>query len=242
MNIREYLSLNRNKIVLAFDKEDIKDLLNFKEIAKNLNMEGIIISGKYIGFTDTYRLFAVEDTDKERKGVDDPKLYSITLLNEFFKAETIAILNNGKLAIQIGTEITEYEALNKKVLNIKKVIESYEYTTSLKANFINKGATDIVWKMLKLTKFDTRKYFIFKDNKVSVEAYPNEDSKLILDNLLEYNKDNLDVKFNLNVKYIDLWLKHIKNEFFNISLSTSSSAIKFSNTNITYIVMPMRVL
>ena len=51
MNIREYLSLNRNKIVSAFDKEDIKDLLNFKEIAKNLNMEGIIVSGKYIGFS-----------------------------------------------------------------------------------------------------------------------------------------------------------------------------------------------
>jgi hypothetical protein len=242
LNISEYLSLNRNKIVLAFDKEDIKDLLNFKEIAKNLNMEGIIVSGKYIVFTDTYRLFAVEDTDKERKGVDDPKLYSITLLNELFKAETIAILNNGKLAIQIGTEITEYEALNKKALNIKKVIESNEYTISLKANFINKVTTDIVWKMLKLTKFDTRKYFIFKDNKVRVEAYPNEDSKLILDNLFEYNKDKLDVKFNLNVKYIDLWLKYIKNEFFNISLSTSNSAIKFSNCNITYIVMPMILL
>ncbi|WP_339124329.1 HNH endonuclease [Fusobacterium nucleatum] len=242
LNIREYLSLNRNKIVLAFDKEDIKDLLKFKEMAKNETMKGIIVSGKYIGFTDTYRLFAVEDTDKERKGMDTANLYSITLLNELFKAETIAILNNGKLAIQTGTEITEYEALNKKALNIKKVIESYEYTTSLKANFINKGATDIVWKMLKLTKFDTRKYFIFKDNKVRVEAYPNEDSKLILDNLFEYNKDKLDVKFNLNVKYIDLWLKYIKNEFFNISLSTSNSAIKFSNCNITYIVMPMRLL
>ena len=242
MNISEYLSLNRNKIVLAFDKEDIKDLLKFKEVAKNETMKGIIVSGKYIGFTDTYRLFAVEDTDKERKGIDTANLYSITLLNEFFKAETIAILNNGKLAIQIGTEITEYEVLNKKALNIKKVIESYEYTISLKANIINKVTTDIVWKMLKLTKFDTRKYFIFKDNKVRVEAYPNEDSKLILDNLFEYNKDKLDVKFNLNVKYIDLWLKYIKNEFFNISLSTSNSAIKFSNCNITYIVMPMRLL
>ena len=242
MNIREYLSLNRNKIVLAFEKEDIKDLLKFKEIVKNETMKGIIVSGKYIGFTDTYRLFAVEDTDKERKGIDTANLYSITLLNEFFKAETIAILNNGKLAIQIGTEITEYEALNKKALNIKKVIESYEYTTFLKVNFINKGEIDIVWKMLKLTKFDTRKYFIFKDNKVRVEAYPNEGSKLILDNLFEYNKDKLDVKFNLNVKYIDLWLKYIKNEFFNISLSTSNSAIKFSNCNITYIVMPMRLL
>ena len=242
MNIREYLSLNKNKIVLAFDKEDVKDLLKFKEIAKNETMKGIIVSGKYIGFTDTFRIFAVEDTDKEKKGVDDPKLYSITLLNELFKAETIAILNNGKLAIQIGTEVTEYEALNKKALNIKKVIENYEYTTSLKVNFINKGATDIVWKMLKLTKFDTRKYFIFKDKKVRVEAYPNEDSKLILDNLFEYNKDKLDVKFNLNVKYIDLWLKYIKNGFFNISLSTSNSAIKFSNTSITYIVMPMRLL
>ena len=242
MNIREYLSLNKNKIVLAFDKEDIKDLLKFKEMAKNETMKGIIVSGKYIGFTDTYRLFAVEDTDKERKGIDTANLYSITLLNELFKAETIAILNNGKLAIQIGTEITEYEALNKKALNIKKVIESYEYTTSLKANFINKGATDIVWKMLKLTKFDTRKYFIFKDNKVRVEAYPNEDSKLILDNLFEYNKDKLDIVFNLNVKYIDLWLKYIKNEFFNISLSTSNNAIKFSNCNVVYVVMPMIVL
>lgn len=96
--------------------------------------------------------------------------------------------------------------------------------------------------MLKLTKFNTRKYFIFKDNKVSVEAYPNEDSKLILDNLLEYNKDELDIVFNLNFKYIDLWLKYIKNEFFNISLSTSISAIKFSNCNVVYVVMPMTVL
>ena len=84
MNIREYLSLNRNKIVLAFDKKDIKDLLNFKEIAKNETTKGIIVSGKYIGFTDTYRLFAVEDTDKERKSIDTANLYSITLLNEFF--------------------------------------------------------------------------------------------------------------------------------------------------------------
>lgn len=242
MNIKEYLSLNRNKIVSAFDKEDIKDLLNFKEIAKNINVKGIIVSGKYIGFTDTYRLFAVEDTDKERKGIDTANLYSITLLNEFFKAETIAVLNNGKLAIQIGAEITEYEALNKKALNIKKVIESNEYTIFLKASVVNKTTTDVVWKMLKLTKFDTRKYFIFKDNKVSVEAYPNEDSKLILDNLLEYNKNELDIIFNLNVKYIDLWLKYIKNEFFNISLGTSNNAIKFSNCNVVYVVMPMIVL
>ena len=151
-------------------------------------------------------------------------------------------MNNGKLAIQIGAEITEYEALNKKALNIKKVIESNEYTIFLKASVVNKTTTDIVWKMLKLTKFDTRKYFIFKDNKVRVEAYPNEDSKLILDNLFEYNKDKLDVKFNLNVKYIDLWLKYIKNKFFNISLSTSNNAIKFSNCNVVYVVMPMRLL
>lgn len=242
MNISEYLSLNRNKIVLAFDKEDIKDLLKFKEVPKNETMKGIIVSGKYIGFTDTYRLFAVEDTDKERKGIDTSNLYSITLLNEFFKAETIAILNNGKLAIQIGAEITEYEALNKKALNIKKVIESNEYTIFLKASVVNKTTTDVVWKMLKLTKFDTRKYFIFKDNKVRVEAYPNEKSTLILDDLFEYNKDNLDIKFNLNVKYIDLWLKYIKNEFFNISLSTSNNAIKFSNCNVVYVVMPMIVL
>ena len=242
MNIKEYLSLNRNKIVSAFDKEDIKDLLKFKEIAKNETMKGIIVSGKYIGFTDTYRLFAVEDTDKERKGTDMANLYSITLLNEFFKAETIAILNNGKLAIQTGTEVKEYEPLNTKALDIKEAIENYEYTTFLKASVVNKTITDIVWKMLKLTNFDTRKYFIFKDNKVSVEAYPNKGSKLILDNLFEYNEDKLDIIFNLNVNYIDLWLKYIKNEFFNISLSTSNSAIKFSSCNITYIVMPMILL
>ena len=234
MNIKEYLSLNRNKIILAFDKEDIKDLLNFKEIAKNLNMEGIMVSGKYIGFTDTYRLFAVEDTDKERKGVDDPKLYSITLLNELFKAETIAILNNGKLAIQIGTEITEYEALNKKALNIKKVIESYEYTISLKANVINKVTTDIVWKMLKLTNFDTRKYFIFRNNKVRVEAYPNESSTLILDNLFEYNKDKLDVRFNLNVKYINMpTQKSMELELFEIKETAVTHADGHTTINKT---------
>ena len=223
-------------------KEDISPEELEKEIARSESMKGIIVSGKYIGFTDTYRLFAVEDTDKERKGTDMANLYSITLLNEFFKAETIAILNNGKLAIQTGTEVKEYGPLNIKALDIKKAIENDEYTTFLKAGVVNKTITDIVWKMLKLTNFDTRKYFIFKDNKVSVEVYPNKGSKLILDNLFEYNEDKLDIIFNLNVKYIDLWLKYIKNEFFNISLSTSNNAIKFNSCNITYIVMPMMLL
>lgn len=85
-----------------------------------------------------------------------------------------------------------------------------------------------------------REYLSLNRNKI-VLAFDKEDIKDLL-NFKEIAKNELDIIFNLNVKYIDLWLKYIKNEFFNISLSTSSSAIKFSNTNITYIVMPMRVL
>lgn len=112
----------------------------------------------------------------------------------------------------------------------------------LKAKFVDKILEVMQEEADRIWIDDKEVTVYFKDSKVRVEAYPNEDSKLILDNLFEYNKDKLDVKFNLNVKYIDLWLKYIKNEFFNISLSTSNNSIKFSNCNVVYIVMPMRVL
>lgn len=243
MDIKEYNSQNAGKQVLVLQEKEIKSLMHFSSIAKDAKvLKGLIVAGKYAGFTDSYRLAAIKDTREELTGADIA-MYSMPALEELKKAYSMAVLNNGKLAIQVGREITEYEPIHNDIPNIKALIEMYEYGGGRsKARAVNKITDDIVWKMLKLTKFDTRKYFIFKDNKVRVEAYPNEDSTLILDDLFEYNKDNLDIKFNLNVKYIDLWLKYIKNKFFNISLSTSNSAIKFSNRNITYIVMPMRVL
>ena len=243
MNINEYNSQNMGKQVLVLQEKEIKSLMHFSSIARDAKvLKGLIVAGKYAGFTDSYRLAAIKDTREELPGADIA-MYPIPALEELKKAYSMAVLNNGKLVIQVGSEVTEYEPIHNDIPNIKALIEMYEYGGGRsKARAVNKITDDIVWKMLKLTKFDTRKYFIFKDNKVRVEAYPNEDSTLILDDLFEYNKDNLDIKFNLNVKYIDLWLKYIKNEFFNISLSTSNSAIKFSNCNITYIVMPMRVL
>lgn len=242
MDIKEYNAQNMGKQVLVLQEKEIKSLMHFSTIAKNESINGLIVSGSYVGFTDTYRLAVVRDTREELPG-SDTKIYSVSVLEELKKAKSMAVLKNGKLAIQVGSEVTEYEPVNReRVPDIKVFIEGYEYGSHTKARSLNKITDDLVWKMLKLTKFDTRKYFIFKDNKVRVEAYPNEKSTLILDDLFEYNKDNLDIKFNLNVKYIDLWLKYIKNEFFNISLSTSNNAIKFSNCNVVYVVMPMMIL
>ena len=55
MDIKEYNSKNMGKQVLVLKEKDIKNLMYFSTIAKNESIKGLIVSGKYAGFTDTYR-------------------------------------------------------------------------------------------------------------------------------------------------------------------------------------------
>lgn len=241
MNIREYNAQNMGKQVLVLQEKEIKSLMHFSSIAKNQELNGLIISGKYVGVTDTYRMAVIKDTREELQGSDKVMMYSADALEELKKAHSMAVLNNGKLAIQVGSEVTEYEPVNReRVPDIKVFIEGYEYGSHTKARSLNKITDDLVWKMLKLTdSSDEKRYFSFEDGKLIVEAYPNGNSVLLLD-VLELDNKGSKLKTTLNFKYMDLWLKYVKDEKFDIALAKNNrNACQFRKDNLFYIVMPV---
>lgn len=240
MNIKEYNSQNTGKQVLVLEENEIKSLMHFSTIAKNESINGLIVSGSYVGFTDTYRLAVVRDTREELPGTDT-KIYSVSVLEELKKAKSMAVLKDGRLAIQVGSEVTEYDPIpNAKVPDIKTFINGYEYESYSKAKAIEKITDDVVWKMLKVVdSSDIKRYFCFEEGKLIVEAYPNGNSALLLD-VLELDNKKAKLKTTLNFKYVDLWLKYAKDESFDVALAKNNrNACQFRKDNLMYVVMPV---
>lgn len=243
MNIIEYNSKNMGKQVLVLKKDDIKMLNHFASIAKSGELKGLIVAGKYAGFTDTYRLATLKDTHEELSGTYAPLIFPI--LEELKKANSIAVLKDGKIAIQVEMEVTEYEPLKDiRVPNIATVREGLDYETYTEAFPSINFAENVVWKMLKTPAGQERykKYFKFENGKVIVEAYPNEDSKLVLE-ILELEKDRTSLITDLDCKFLDLWFKWTKNSKFDLALGKNSNcAVKFSKDRVDYIVMPLTMI
>lgn len=240
MNIKEYNSQNAGKQALVLEENEIKSLMHFSTIAKNESIKGLIVSGKYVGFTDTYRLSVIRDTREELPGAET-KIYSVTVLEELKKAKSMAVLKNGKLAIQVKDEVMEYDPIpDAKVPDIKIFINNYEYESYSSGKVVEKITDDIVWKMLKLVdSSDIKRYFSFEEGKLVVEAYPNGNSVLLLD-VLELDNKKAKLKTTLNFKYMDLWLKYVKDEKFDIALAKNNrNACQFRKDNLFYIVMPV---
>ena len=239
MNITEYNSKNMGKQVLVLGEDDIKVLNHFASIAKSGELKGLIVAGKYVGFTDTYRLATVKDTLEDLPGSDTVYIYNV--LDVLKKAKSLAVLKDGKLAIQVEMEVTEYEPIpNVKVPDIKIFINNYEYESYSSGKVVEKITDDIVWKMLKLVdSSDIKRYFSFEEGKLVVEAYPNGNSVLLLD-VLELDNKKAKLKTTLNFKYMDLWLKYVKDEKFDIALAKNNrNACQFRKDNLFYIVMPV---
>ena len=217
MNIIEYNSKNEGKQVLVLRKDDIKILNHFASIAKSGELKGLIVAGKYVGFTDTYRLASIKDSHEELPGSDTIRIYDI--LDDLKKATSIAVLKDGKIAVQVEMEVIEYEPMKDiKVPDISKVIEELEYESHSEA-----------YPLINFT------------GKVSVEAYPNDESKLFLE-IMELDNTKASLKTALDFKYVDLWFKWIKDNKFNIALGKNNrSAVKFSKDNTDYIIMPMAI-
>lgn len=243
MNIIEYNSKNKGKQVLVLKKDDIKTLNHFTSIAKSGELKGLIVAGKYAGFTDTYRLATVKDTHEDLPGSDTIRIYDI--LDDLKKATSIAVLKDGKIAVQVEMEVTEYEPLKDiKVPNISKIVEELEYESYSEAYPAINFSENTVWKMLKTPAGQERykKYFKFENGKVIVEAYPNENSKLVLE-ILELVNDRTSLVTDLDCKYLDLWFKWTKNSKFDLATGKNSNcAVKFSKDNVDYIVMLLTMI
>ena len=245
MDINEYNSKNMGKQVLVLKKDDIKTLNHFASIAKSGELKGLIVCGKYAGFTDTYRLASIKDTHDDLPGTNTATPLMYDVLDVLKKAECLAVLKDGKLAIQVGTEVIEYEPMKDvRVPNIATVREGLDYETYTEAFPSINFAENVVWKMLKTPAGQEyyKKYFKFENGKVIVEAYPNDDSKLVLE-ILELEKDRTSLVTDLTCKYLDLWFKWTKNSKFDLALGKNSNcAVKFSKDNIDYIVMPLTMI
>ncbi len=243
MNINDYNSRNMGKQVLVLGKDDIKVLNHFASIAKSGELKGLIVAGKYVGFTDTYRLASIKDTHEELSGTYAPLIFPI--LEELKKANSIAVLKDGKIAIQVEMEVTEYEPLKDiKVPNISKIVEDLEYESYSEAYPTINFSENTVWKMLKTPAGQEhyKKYFKFENGKVIVEAYPNEDSKLVLE-ILELVNDRTSLVTDLDCKYLDLWFKWTKNSKFDLAIGKNNKcAVKFSKDKVDYIVMPLSMM
>ena len=243
MNITEYNSKNTGKQVLVLRKDDIKILNHFASIAKSGELKGLIVAGKYVGFTDTYRLASIKDTHEDLPGTYAPLIFPI--LEELKNATSIAVLKDGKIAVLVEMEVTEYEPMKDiKVPDISKVVEDLEYESYSEASPAINFSENTVWKMLKTPAGQERykKYFKFENGRVTVEAYPNEDSKLVLE-ILELVNDRTSLVTDLDCKYLDLWFKWTKNSKFDLATGKNSNcAVKFSKDNVDYIVMPLTMI
>ncbi|MBF1188445.1 MAG: hypothetical protein HXM02_10355 [[Eubacterium] sulci] len=242
MNMIEYNSKNEGKQVLVLRKDDIKILNHFASIAKSGELKGLIVAEKYAGFTDTYRLASIKDTHEDLPGTNTAYMYDV--LDVLKKAKSLAVLKDGKIAVQVEMEVTEYEPMKDiKVPDISKVIEELEYESHSEAYPLINFTENTVWKMLKSVggkEYFTR-FFNFENGKVSVEAYPNDESKLFLE-IMELDNTKASLKTALDFKYVDLWFKWIKDNKFNIALGKNNrSAVKFSKDNTDYIIMPMAI-
>ena len=142
-------------------------------------------------------------------------------------------------------EVTEYEPMKDiKVPDISKVVEDLEYESCSEAYPAINFTENIVWKMLKTPAGQERykKYFKFENGRVTVEAYPNEDSKLVLE-ILELVNDRTSLVTDLDCKYLDLWFKWTKNSKFDLATGKNNNcAVKFSKDNVDYIVMPLTMI
>ena len=209
MNINDYNSKNTGKQVLVLGEDDIKVLNHFASIAKSGELKGLIVAGKYVGFTDTYRLASIKDTHEDLPGTNTGNALMYDVLDVLKKAKSLAVLKDGKLAIQVGVEVTEYEPMKDvKVPNISKVVEDLEYESHSEAYPLINFTENVVWKMLKSVggkEYFTR-FFNFENGKVSVEAYPNDESKLFLE-IMELDNTKASLKTALDFKYVDLWFK-----------------------------------
>ncbi|AVQ26046.1 hypothetical protein [Fusobacterium periodonticum] len=245
MNINDYNSKNTGKQVLVLGEDDIKVLNHFASIAKSGELKGLIVAGKYVGFTDTYRLASIKDIHEDLPGTNTGNALMYDVLDVLKKAKSLAVLKDGKLAIQVGVEVTEYEPMKDvKVPNIATVREGLDYETYTEAFPSVNFAENVVWKMLKTPAGQERykKYFKFESGKVIVEAYPNENSKLFLE-ILELKKDRTSLVTNLDCKYLDLWFKWTKNSKFDLAIGKNSNcAVKFSKDKVDYIVMPLSMM
>ena len=244
MNINDYNSKNTGKQVLVLGEDDIKVLNHFASIAKSGELKGLIVAGKYVGFTDTYRLASIKDTHEDLPRTNTGNALMYDVLDVLKKAKSLAVLKDGKLAIQVGVEVTEYEPMKDvKVPNIATVREGLDYETYTEAYPLINFTENTVWKMLKSVggkEYFTR-FFNFENGKVSVEAYPNDESKLFLE-IMELDNTKASLKTALDFKYVDLWFKWIKDNKFNIALGKNNrSAVKFSKDNTDYIIMPMAI-
>lgn len=238
MKVKDYLLKNEHRFTIMFDKTDLKKLNAFADILKNTEekaLKGLMADKDVLALTDSYRIAAIT-ARKYNSKLKEPRLYPASIVPDLKIAESLVILDDYTLALQIDDEVNEFKPIeNVRAPRISDFIYPSSEKGYIKSNARALADNNYLWRMLKSA--DTKDYMTeFKDKTAIVICTPNEKSRLELEVLvLTENVGNL--KVGLNCKYLDSWFKAVKCDF-DLYIKDSMSSVAFTSENLTYVLMP----
>ncbi len=243
MGIEEFLKDSNNKIAVEVEESQVKELKKFKSIAvKNSEFEGLFVSDCYVGFTDSYRLLAIECDSVKRIGYFRYPASSIELLN---KASEIVILEDGKMAFNIKGNVTFVLPVETNV-DIRKSVIEYRGKIALDINLKECFETSDnreVWKVI--TKaHDIDNPVILGVFKEDIEICKDFDNGSVLDISIPYRAiagKVEKIKIGINPKFLDVWFKYMWKGISTLKINNNSSAILFQKDRLNYLVMPLAI-
>jgi len=232
-----------DKTKFAISNEETRYFLNglYFNINKEENKSIITLVG-----TDGHRLAKfshyIEDNIDEVSGVIIPKktIYELSkLLSEKDQNVLISISSN-KIIFTIGNIIFISKLIDGSFPDYKRVIPNDN------SNILKVNRETLLSAVDRVSTIANEKSPVIKfkllHNVLNLNTINNESSTASEDLKINYNGDDIEIGFNS--KYIMDIVNNLEDEEISINLKDNSSpiiAIENSNSNLVYVLMPMRV-
>ncbi len=243
MGPKEFLRKHQHDIAVKIEEAQVKELKKFKSIAvRNTEYKGLFVSDCYVGFTDIYRLLAIECDSVKRIGCFRYSAESIALLN---RASEMVILEDGTMVFNIEGDVALLGPIETKI-DIRKVIMEYQPKFTLDINLkvcFETSDNREVWKLLaKAHDMDNPVTLgVFKED---IEICKDFDNGSGLDISIPYRAiagSVENIKLGINPKFLDVWFKVVGNFISTLRIKDYRSGILFQKDRLNYLVMPMAI-
>ena len=232
-----------DKTKFAISNEETRYFLNglYFNVNKEENKSIVTLVG-----TDGHRLAKfshyIEDNIDQVSGVIIPKktIYELSKLLAEKDQNVLISISSNKIVFTIGNIIFISKLIDGSFPDYKRVIPS-DNSNILKVNReILLSAVDRV-STIANEKSPVIKFKLLQ-NVLNLNTINNESSTASEDLKINYNGDNIEIGFNS--KYIMDIVNNLEDDEISINLKDNTSpiiAIENSNSNLVYVLMPMRV-
>ncbi|MDC2992538.1 DNA polymerase III subunit beta [Pelagibacteraceae bacterium] len=232
-----------DKTKFAISNEETRYFLNglYFNITKDQNNSIVTLVG-----TDGHRLAKfshnIEDNIDQVSGVIIPKktIYELSKLLAEIEKDVLISISSNKIVFNIGNIIFISKLIDGSFPDYKRVIPK-DNSNILKINReILLSAVDRV-STIANDKSPVIKFKLLQ-NVLNLNTINNESSTASEDLKINYNGDEIEIGFNS--KYIMDIVNNLEDEEISINLKDNTSpivALENSNSNLVYVLMPMRV-